>query len=72
MLNAAIRTARSFTGRLADGDVEVVGDGLCPTGRARLRARQSCRLPPSPENVRFSGLKCSHDGRFVPSVFFAL
>src|SRR6266540_4882459 len=30
MLNAAIRTARSFTGRLADGDVEVVGDGLAP------------------------------------------
>jgi hypothetical protein len=30
MLNAAIRTARSFTGRLADGDVEVVGDGLTP------------------------------------------
>jgi hypothetical protein len=30
MLNAAIQTARSFTGRLADGDVEVVGDGLAP------------------------------------------
>jgi hypothetical protein len=30
MLNAAIQTARSFTGRLADGDVEAVGDGLAP------------------------------------------
>jgi hypothetical protein len=30
MLNAAIQTARSFTGRLADDDVKVVGDGLAP------------------------------------------
>jgi hypothetical protein len=61
VLNAAIRTARSFTGRLAD--VEVVGDGLAP-----LVARGYAHGNAVPENVRFIGLKCSHDGRFVPSV----
>jgi hypothetical protein len=70
MLSAAIRTARSFTGRLAD--VEVVGDGSCPHWSSAFTRTAVVPVTAVPENVRFGGLKCSHDGRFVPSVFFAL